>query len=57
METSNITNEVKEELIQIKDGTKLKNIKSKYIINEIFDFLRTKKSLEMVRYSRNFKKN
>ena len=51
-----ICDEEKDKKEQIKLEDKLENIKSKYIFNKIFNILKTKRRLNLIRFNKNIKK-
>ena len=56
MNSYNKSNNKKEELKQIKSKDKFENLKSNYFLQKIFDNLKRKKSLEIIKYNKNIKK-
>ena len=56
MNSCNISNNKKEELKQMKSKDKFENLKSNYFLQKIFDNLKRKKSLEIIKYNKNIKK-
>ena len=55
MNSCNISNNKKEELKQMKSKDKFENLKSNYFLQKIFDNLKKKKSLEIIKYNKNIK--
>ena len=56
MESSKNISKEKEENNQIKSNNQLENIKSKYILEKVFDNLEKKRILNMVKYNKNLMK-
>ena len=56
MSSCNISNNKKEELKQMKSKDIFENLKGNYILKKIFDNLKRKKSLEIMKYNENIKK-
>ena len=53
MKFCNISNNKKEELKQMKSKDKFENLKRNYFLQKIFDNLKRKKSLEIIKYNKN----
>ena len=56
MNSCNISNNIKEELKQMKSKDIFENLKGRYLLKKIFDNLQRKKSLEIIKYNKNIKK-
>ena len=56
MESGNLISKVKEEKNKLKSIDKFNNIKSKYILEKVFNNLKNGKTLNIVKYNENIKK-
>ena len=56
MDSDNVTQNKKEESIQSQSNADLKNIKSNYFIQNLFDYLLRKKGLEIIKYNKKSQK-
>ena len=56
MNTSDKLSKEKKETNKIESKNIFKKIKSKYILQNLFDYLLKKKSLDIIKYNKNIKK-